>query len=73
MSKPKIVLPNGWYVELDSNTRDVGAQGFVFRPDGRDSASMVWARENGTLSSRDTPIPKAVQDALAKVVFDQYE
>ena len=70
----RIKLPLGWYMELDDSTRDEGYQGFVFRPDGRESASLAFAREVGTTSGDDeTELPPAVFDAINNPNFNEYE
>ncbi len=63
-----IDLLDDWYMSVPINADDDGRrQGFVFRPDGRDSASLVFALEMGHLSGDDeTPIPRHVLNDLAK-------
>lgn len=58
----KIRLSRGWYMVLDGSTREEGEyQGFVFHPDGHESASLAWALDVGTTSGvEEYPIPPEV-------------
>lgn len=72
----KITLPNGWFIELDDSTRDEGFQGFVNNPKGTHTASMVAARNEGTVTDsngEDLRIPDNVLKELHKDIYDQYE
>lgn len=57
-----IDLGAGWYLAVPDEADDDGRkQGFVFRPDGRDSASVEAALGLGHLTGLDeTPVPPAV-------------
>lgn len=64
-----IDLPLDWYlavpIEADENGRQ---QGFVFRPDGKDSASLNAALGLGHLTGNDeTVLPPQVRAALRKL------
>lgn len=65
-----IDLEDDWYMSVPIEADDDGRrQGFVFRPDGRDSASLVFALEMGHLSGdEETPVPRNVLRDL-----EQYE
>lgn len=74
MAANKVIkLPMGWKLELDPSTRPEGEfQGFVFSPDGRESASLAYALEVGTTSGNDEcEIPQAVLTELEKYA-EQY-
>lgn len=72
MDNPKdgdrINLPLGWYMELDGSTREGDdLQGFVFSPDGKESASLACAIGTGATSGDDErQIPESVLAALAQ-------
>ena len=68
----RIRLVKGWYMELDSSTREEGEQGFVFSPDGRHSSSLACAIGTGMTSDTDEiEIPQEVLAELEKYE-DQY-
>lgn len=62
-------------MELDASTREGGElQGFVFRPDGRDSASLNAARELGHLTGGyETKIPDNVPRELNRSDYGPFE
>ena len=69
----RIDLPEDWYMELVRVDRGLGKdvlQGFVFRPDGKDSASLEAALGLGHLTGDyETPVPINVRAKLQ----DYYE
>lgn len=71
----RLDLGSGWYLMLDASTREGGElQGFVFRPDGRDSASLEAARLLGHLTGGyETKLPSTVHTELLKGRYDTFE
>jgi len=70
----RIDLSLGWHILLDGSTRDDGLQAFVFRPDGRESASLSAARDYGHLTGEDeTVIPGTVSREIHDSIYDQFE
>jgi hypothetical protein len=66
----RIALPCGW--EMTFDTRDNGSlQAFVNK--GRRGASLNFARETGTDSSDDEPIPAQVMRVIERTEYDEYE
>lgn len=63
-----------WYLEVPTEPdADGRSQGFLFRPDGKESASVNAAKGLGHLTGDDeTPIPQDVLDDLSDYV-DEYE
>lgn len=70
----KIELSDGWYLLLDGSTREEGQlQGFVQSPDGG-SASLAFARANGTTSDElEEQIPENVMAELNLHEYDEFE
>lgn len=65
----KIKLPMGWWMEIEPRGEGEADQGFVFSPDGRESASLACALGTGMTSGNDErEIPAKVLEAL-----QQYE
>jgi len=75
MADERIDLSEDWYMELDGSTRENGErQGFVFRPDGKDSASLTAARGLGHLTGNfETKIPPNVMEDISRSEYDDYE
>ena len=71
----RIDLGEGWYMELDGSTREEGElQGFVYRPDGRDSASLSAARSFGHLTGGyETTLTRNILMEIKKRAYDEFE
>jgi hypothetical protein len=66
-----IKLPQGWHMTFDE--RDNGSmQAFVHNDKGQ-AASLNFARETGTDSSLDEPIPADVLKVISRSEYDKYE
>lgn len=71
LKRDGIQLPKGWKMSLVERERN-DWQGFVESPCG-DTASLVFARECGTTSGDDIPLPDIVRSYIMRPEFDQYE
>jgi hypothetical protein len=70
--KADITLPMGWTMTFDATRDDGSLQAFVHNDKGQ-AASLNFARETGTDSSRDEPIPAQVLRVIERTEYDEYE
>jgi hypothetical protein len=68
-----INLPRGWKMEFLSNWDSPYLQAYVLTPDGENSASLNYARHEGTTScDEEIELPRAVYDYIMREQFDEY-
>jgi len=70
-----IRLPHNWKMEMVMNwdAETPYLQGFVYSPDGKNSASLAWARDLGTTSCDDEiELPHVVHSYIMREEFDDH-
>ena len=68
-----INLPMGWKMEFSSNWDSPYLQAYVLTPDERNSASLNYARHEGTTScDEEIELPHVVHAFIMREEFDEY-
>ncbi len=69
----EILLPLGWRMTLCEHESGEGWQGFVESPCRQDTASLAFARQCGTTSGEDIPLPEKVRAYIMRPEFNDFE
>ena len=68
-----IQLPKGWKMEFLSNWESPYLQAYVLTPDSRNSASLNYARHEGSTScDEEIELPHVVYAFIMREEFDEY-
>ena len=68
-----IQLPKGWKMEFSSNWDSPYLQAYVLTPDSRNSASLAYARHEGSTScDEEIELPHVVYAFIMREEFDEY-